>query len=88
MVLIKKKKKVSVVKKEVNDPPIRHRDICIERQVLNFDPYSEHRVLHELVASTVHPPSKKRCNYGMRASQTDSSLTKFITNSINIYISK
>jgi hypothetical protein len=34
------------------------------------------------------PPSKKRCNYGIRASQTDSSLTKFIANSINIYVSK
>jgi hypothetical protein len=34
------------------------------------------------------PPSKKRCNYGMRASQTDSSLTKFIVNSINIYVFK
>jgi hypothetical protein len=34
------------------------------------------------------PPSEKRCNYGMRVSQTDSSLTKFIANSINIYVSK
>jgi hypothetical protein len=34
------------------------------------------------------PPSNKTSNYGKRASQTDSSLTKFIVNSINIYVSK
>jgi hypothetical protein len=34
----------------------------------------------------VLPPSEK--SYGMRVSQTDSSLTKFIVNSINIYVFK
>jgi hypothetical protein len=33
------------------------------------------------------PPSNKICNYGMRVSQIDSSLTKFIVNNINIYVS-
>jgi hypothetical protein len=36
----------------------------------------------------VLPPSNKCCNYGIRISQTNSSLTKFIVNSINIYVFK
>ena len=34
------------------------------------------------------PRSTKECNYGARASQTNSSLTKFILNGISAYLSK
>jgi hypothetical protein len=34
------------------------------------------------------PPSRKECNCGIRASQSITSLTKFIANTINIYVSK
>jgi hypothetical protein len=34
------------------------------------------------------PPSTEEYNYGIRAGQSSSSLTKFIANSINIYVSK
>ena len=33
-------------------------------------------------------PSTKECNYGIRASQLSSSLTKFIVNSVSIHVSK
>jgi hypothetical protein len=36
----------------------------------------------------VLPPSRKEYNYGIRIGQSSSSLTKFIANSINIYVSK
>ena len=36
----------------------------------------------------VLPPSRKEYNYGIRAGQSSLSLTKFISNSINIYVSK
>jgi hypothetical protein len=37
--------------------------------------------------SNVVPPSRKECSYMIRVSQSSSSLTKFIANSINIYVS-
>jgi hypothetical protein len=39
------------------------------------------------MCSPLHPSIKER-NYGIRADQFSSGLTKFIVNSINIYISK
>jgi hypothetical protein len=42
----------------------------------------------KVLNSDLLPPSRKECNYGNRAGQTDSSLTKFIVNTINIYVSK
>jgi hypothetical protein len=45
-------------------------------------------VLSVSVVSDVLPSSKKECNYMIHTSQISSSLTKFIVNSINIYVSK
>jgi hypothetical protein len=57
-------------------------------QVLIHVPYENNGVACCQIGNLLLHPSNKRCNYGMRASQTDSSLIKFIVNSINIYVYK
>jgi hypothetical protein len=47
-----------------------------------FPPY------YTCLSKNVFPPSQNRWHYGIRACQTFSTLTRFVGNTCNIYISK
>ena len=42
----------------------------------------------DILVKWLLPPSQKESRYGMRAGQTFSTLTRFVENTCNIYISK
>jgi len=51
-----------------------------------MDKGADIEIWYHQVDDHVTPSSIKECNYGMRANQTSLTLTKFIVNSINIYV--